>query len=327
MREPRDPDVVSPTMLRIEASSHCQLRCPSCPTTTGAIDGAIGRGFLRVEKFRELLERNPQIRVVELSNYGEILLNPELIRILELSRELGVLLTAGNGVNLNHLSDEVAEALVRCGLHTMTCSIDGASESTYQQYRVRGSFEKVIANIRKINHYKRRYESEFPHLIWQFVAFGHNEHEIPTARSLASDLNMEFRVKLTWDDGFSPVHDAESLRAASGVGAASRDEYRHLNEGRDYQENICHQLWDQPQINSDGRVLGCCRNFWMNFGGNAFDDGLQEALNHETMRYARRMLTGRAEPREDIPCTTCDLYLNMRAAGRRIERPEDPLQK
>lgn len=327
MHEPEDSGFASPTRLRIEASSHCQLRCPSCPTTTGAINDAIGRGFLRFEKFRELVEQNPRIRAIELSNYGEILLNPELIPILELSRDRNVILTAGNGVNLNHLTDEVADALVRCGLRSMTCSIDGASESTYQQYRVRGSFERVIANIRKINHYKGVYESTCPHLIWQFVAFGHNEHEIEKARSLASELNMEFRVKLTWDDNFSPVRDAESLRASSGVGAASRDEYRRLNGGRDYQENICHQLWDQPQINWDGRVLGCCRNFWMNFGGNAFEDGLEDAINHETMRYARRMLTTLAEPRADIPCTTCDLYLNMRATGRRIERPANQPQK
>lgn len=329
VHETSDPEFVKPTRLRIEASSHCQLRCPSCPTTTGAINAAIGRGFLRFDRFQELIERNPQIRLIELSNYGEILLNPELLSILEFSQQRNVALTAGNGVNLNRLSEEVADGLVRCGLLSMTCSIDGASEASYRLYRVRGSFNEVIANVRRINRYKRQYESEHPHLIWQFVAFGHNEHEIPAARALAGKLNMEFRVKLNWDGEFSPIHDAESLREASGVGAASRDEFKRLNSGRDYQENICHQLWDQPQINWDGRVLGCCRNFWMNFGGNAFEDGLDEAVNHETMRYARRMLTGAAEPRADIPCTTCELYLNMRRTGLRIDRKSngDPVQK
>ncbi len=29
------------------------------------------------------------------------------------------------------------------------------------------------------------------------------------------------------------------------------------------------------------KVLGCCRNFWGDFGGNAFTDGLVSSLNNE----------------------------------------------
>jgi len=68
------------------------------------------------------------------------------------------------------------------------------------------------------------------------------------------------------------------------------------------------QLWKHPQINWDGKVLGCCRNFWGDFGGNAFRDGLTPSLNHEKMSYARDMLEGKKPARPDIPCTTCELY-------------------
>jgi len=33
---------------------------------------------------------------------------------------------------------------------------------------------------------------------------------------------------------------------------------------------ICHQLWHAPVLNWDGRVMGCCRNFWSDFGGKRF---------------------------------------------------------
>ena len=39
----------------LEASSHCQLRCPSCPTTDGSTQAAIAKGVLRPEAFRRLL--------------------------------------------------------------------------------------------------------------------------------------------------------------------------------------------------------------------------------------------------------------------------------
>ena len=43
--------------LRLEASSACQLRCPSCPTTTGDTEAAVGRNFLRLADFAALVEQ------------------------------------------------------------------------------------------------------------------------------------------------------------------------------------------------------------------------------------------------------------------------------
>jgi len=315
--------IESPAQIRLETSSFCNLRCPSCPTTTGAIIPAVGGGFLRFEDFRDLLDKNPRLKRIELSNYGEIFLNPALPRILELAYKRGVVLTADNGANLNKVRPEVLEGLVKYRLRSMVCSIDGASEATYSVYRVRGKFANVIGNIRKINMLKRRYRSRFPELTWQFVVFGHNEHELPLARAMARVLGMRFYAKLSWDPDFSPVREAKAVGEATGTDAATREEYEALH-GQDYMQDICHQLWDAPQINWDGKVLGCCRNFWGDFGGNAFRDGLTASVNTEQMVHARAMLLGRAPARKDVPCTTCEIYIKMRERGRWLERDLSP---
>lgn len=312
-------DQIRPSGIRLEASSHCQLRCPSCPTTTGAISPAIGSGFLKFNDFKELLDKNPWIRRVELSNYGEILLNPELLKMMEYAFGRHITLTAGNGVNLNHAKEEVLEGLVKYRMKDLTVSIDGASQETYQIYRVRGKFDEVIGHIRKINEYKKKHNSEFPRLAWQFIVFGHNEHEIPKARKMAAELHMKFNLKLTWDNDFSPIKDIEYVRKELGVGAVTREEFTE-KWGVNYQQRICHQLWNLPQINWDGKVLGCCRNFWGDFGANAFKEGLLPAVNSEKMQYARGMLTGSKPEREDIPCTTCEIYLDMKAKQHWLKR-------
>jgi hypothetical protein len=69
-----------------------------------------------------------------------------------------------------------------------------------------------------------------------------------------------------------------------------------------------------------GKNLGCCRNFWGDFGGNAFLDGLHACFNHKKMRYARAMLRGRKPPRADIPCSSCEIYLSMRGSSDWIRR-------
>src|SRR5262249_42375213 len=123
---------------------------------------AVGGGFLRFEDFRKLLDDNPGLKRIELSNWGEIFLNPALLSVLKLAHERGVYLTADNGVNLNKIRPEVLEGLVRYQFRSLVCSIDGASEETYSIYRVRGKFANVIDNIRKINELKQRYSSPLP---------------------------------------------------------------------------------------------------------------------------------------------------------------------
>lgn len=310
---------IKPHKIRIEASSFCQLRCPSCPTTSGHIHPAVGNGFLKFEHFRELLDLNASLEQVEISNYGEVFLNPELLPILEYAHQKNVAISIENGTNLNFVRDEVIEGLVKFQVRVLTCSIDGATSESYRKYRVRGNFDKVIYNIEKINSYKRRYQSAIPKLIWQFVVFGHNEHEISVARKMAAKLGMEFTTKLTWDTKFSPIRDADLVRSQTGWQSITREEYEQEHEEK-FGSGICHQLWDAPQINWDGKVIGCCRNFWGDFGGNAFTDGLVESINSEKMNYAREMLTGQSPARGDIPCSTCEIYIAMRNGSKFIAR-------
>jgi hypothetical protein len=198
----------------------------------------------------------------------------------------------------------------------MTCSIDGATPETYAHYRVGGDFERVIENVAQINRFKQLYRSRYPRLIWQFVAFGHNEHEIASARRMAARLGMRFWVKLNWDELYgvpaSPVKDRGLIGKESGLGVSDRKEFAQVF-GRAYMaDSICGMLWNSPQINFDGRMLGCCVNYWSDFG-NVFREGLLPVLNNERMTYARRMLLGEVPERNDIACTTCHFYLDMKA--------------
>ena len=50
------PNEITPRKIRLEVSSYCQLRCPSCPTTTKHIDPAVGSGFLKLSSFKALID-------------------------------------------------------------------------------------------------------------------------------------------------------------------------------------------------------------------------------------------------------------------------------
>ena len=300
---------------------NCQLACPVCPTADGRVRPALGAGHLKLADFETLLERNPQIMHVELSNYGEMFLNPHLADIFACAFEHKVTVSGSNGVNLNYAREGVLEALVRYRVRALTCSIDGVTQETYSRYRVNGNLQRVLAHIDRIRELRAKQRSAFPLLCWQFVVFGHNEHEIQAARAMAAERGMEFVPRLAWETPFSPVRNRDLVRIESGLGAASRSEYRE-QRGAEYARHLCLQLWHAPVLNWNGAMLGCCVNYWGDFEVNGFTTPLSEAMASPSMEYARRMLTGEAEPREGIPCTTCGQYLEFRKTGHWMKANE-----
>jgi MoaA/NifB/PqqE/SkfB family radical SAM enzyme len=314
---------IKPRTLVLDASTVCQLRCHTCPNAEGKIARYLGSGFLRFTDFREALDKNTYVNDVFLSEWGEPLLNPELIEMVKYAYEHGVRLYASS--NLNTLTRPLAQALVKYQFHYLMCSIDGADNDSYRAYRRGGNFERVIENIKLINEFKREYDSRYPQLMWQYVPFGHNEELISVARKMAQDLHMRFQVKLAWgntygSEAFSPVKNKELVRAESGLGTADKEEY-YQKYGVAYKRDICTQLWVSPYVTYDGRVLGCCMNFWGDYG-NAFQGGLLKALNNEKMSYARAMLIGEKPQRDDIPCTTCMLYDIMKTDHNWLSKEE-----
>jgi len=313
--------VPGPRSIQIDASSHCQLACPVCPTADGRTRGVLGAGHLQVADFEALLDGNPELAEVELSNYGEMFLNPRLPELLEAAYRRKVVVSGNNGVNLNFAREEALEAVVRYRVRALTCSIDGATQGTYSQYRRNGNIDKVLSHIDRILEYKRRYRTAFPILYWQFVVFGHNEHELEKARAMAAERGMEFVSRLSWDPDYSPIVNRELVRIQTGLGAATRDEFKE-KKGTEYTRDICYQLWHAPAVNWDGKLLGCCVNYWGDFGSNVFTDGLANSAASPKMQRARAMLTGMEPAAHEIPCTTCEQFTKLRDSGQWLTEAE-----
>jgi MoaA/NifB/PqqE/SkfB family radical SAM enzyme len=293
--------------LRIDASSVCQLRCPCCIQTRGE-RGVIGSGFLTPRDFKRFLDSYPEFDSIELANAGEVFLNPDIDEIISCAFEKGVRLSISSGTNFNTVSPQTIENLVKYKVGVISVSLDGATDDIYRIYRQGGNFDTVIRNVRLLNEFKKKYNSDLPKVLWQFVAFGHNEHQIPHAQKMAADLDMEFRLKLNFNPEYSPVTNKEVLRQE--IGASNRQEYEK-NKKKPYL-TLCSQLWLTPQINWDGKLLGCCKNYWGDFG-NVFESGLKECLKGEKYVHAIKMITGKAQAKEGIPCSTCPNYEKMNA--------------
>ena len=210
--------------------------------------------ILKFENFKKIVD-DFQFYRIELSNSGEIFLNPELDEIIKYGYEKNIELNASNGTNLNYLPDKTAENLVKYKFNFLELSIDGASQETYSIYRRNGDFNKVIDNIKKINRFKEKYNSEYPKILYKFIVFGHNEHEILKAKQLAKDLNVDIRFDINYDPNYSPIIDKEMV--LKNTGWPTTDMYELLKI-RNYIN--CKDIFNFPQFDYDGELLGCCCN-------------------------------------------------------------------
>lgn len=292
--------------VHLSATSKCQLKCPVCETARGFNrQGVLGAGHLKAVELLRFLDMNPTIRKMEISHYGELFLNPEAPEIFHAAFLKNVSLTVANGVNLNFLSDEQCDALVKYRVRLLTVAIDGATPETYAIYRRGGDFARVLENVARINAAKKKYASPYPELFWQFIPFAHNEHEIAAARSLASGLGMTFSVKLNAADTYAPVKDPQRIAKEAGVIHATRKDYL-AERGRIY-GLPCHQLWVSPQINWDGKLLGCCSNLFGSLG-DAFERPLEEVMQSSPVMQTKKILLGLEPVTADSPCARCYVF-------------------
>jgi MoaA/NifB/PqqE/SkfB family radical SAM enzyme len=177
-----------PYWLAVDPTNFCQLQCPFCPT--GAGRGVRDKAALTLEHFERFIGQvGPYVIHIDMMNWGEPTLNKELPGMISCAKRHDIEVKVDS--NLNDLSEAMADGLVRSGLDVLSVSIDGASQETYEKYRVNGKLDSVIDNVRKIVRKKKELGSSTPLLIWQFLVFKHNEHEVELAQKMARELGMD----------------------------------------------------------------------------------------------------------------------------------------
>lgn len=315
-----------PKKIRLDACNLCQLDCDQCwiRGAENEIKKTKGFGYLKFKDFKKLVNDN-NFEEIELSNNGEIFLNPELDKIIEYAYKKKIKLTAANGVNLNTLSEKMAKCLVKYKFQTIVVSIDGATQETYQIYRRKGNINNVFQNIEMINKYKNKYNSEYPKLIYKFIVFGHNEHEIELAKQKAKDLNMSIKFSQNEVWGYSPVKDVEMVKKQTGIcdDVPHMPLWVHKYAKNEFPELPCLQIFEEPQIDWNGNLRGCCWAFSTNLANgiekypvNVFKEGFFNALNEESFLQTKYLLTHIYDSysctNQNVRCAKCWMFKELK---------------
>jgi radical SAM protein with 4Fe4S-binding SPASM domain len=294
-----------PTKITVESGNVCELRCPLCPT--GQRDRSATKGLLPYETFQKLMDQvGKDLITIRLYNWGEPLLNKDLVRMCELAyrRRVSVKISS----HLNGLTEELAEGLLRAKVKKIYISADGATPESYAKYRRGGDFEKVMANIRMLVRKRSELGNTFTRVIWLFHVFRHNEHEVPLVRERARELGIELQLNRARTDMGREIFDTvEEALDRDGHWLPEGDEFCAYDRDKHQaqREPVCHLPWKDTAIHWDGSVLACCSVYSEAHAyGNINDTDFGEVWNNELYVDARREILDQGETRDTI-CKTC----------------------
>jgi hypothetical protein len=122
-----------PTHMTVDVTNICNLRCPLCPTGVGAPGRE--KGSMSFSLFKKIIDETGKYLIsIDLFNWGEPLLNKETYKMIAYANKKHIVTSVST--NFNFLSEKLAEQLILSGLDILILSIDGASQESYEQYRV-----------------------------------------------------------------------------------------------------------------------------------------------------------------------------------------------
>lgn len=284
-----------PVKAYIEPTLFCNLRCPACPT--GLQLGLRPSSTIDVDLFKSAIDEvGDYLFELWMYNWGEPLLHkqtPEMIRYASDKKIEKIRLSTNLSFNL---TDDYIERLVRSGLTELIVSLDGTSPETYSKYRIKGEFDLVCKNMKRIQETKTRLGMTTPEVVWQFLVFKHNEHEIAQAqaeyRDWGADTLLVFGAEMPeeeYADGFEPSTIPEYSQY--------HPDHPQQTKMKQYKESgkPCSWLYGVLLLNPNGKVSSCCSvvNQGDDFADYSPADGFFSAWNSKRFKQARRLFTNR----------------------------------
>ena len=217
-------------IVHVEASSRCNSQCPMCSRYTGHgfVQPDLIEGDLSADIFYKLFTKEfaNQLDHVYFSGvYGDPCLNKLLPEFVNYLMDNGVK-SVSVDTNGGYRGEDWWASLARPNV-LINFALDGTDNEALEKYRIGVKYDKVYANL-------QAYVAAGGNAQWNFIVFKHNEHQVETAKQLAKDLGVKFRLKVTQKfrgkKDFKVMVDGEHVFTLE---PPEQEQFRHTNVGKE----------------------------------------------------------------------------------------------
>jgi NAD(P)-dependent dehydrogenase (short-subunit alcohol dehydrogenase family)/pyruvate-formate lyase-activating enzyme len=175
--------------IQLEITSYCNSDCPQCPRN---INGGLRNPYLQQEHLsREVIDKafTEEIcsnldQIFFCGSYGDPIMHPEFLEILQDFRRknprLWLYVHTNGGAFKQDYWRSIGEIIGSYG--KIDFNVDGLAD-TNPLYRTNTDFDQIMSNAQS-------YMSTGAIADWNYIVYKHNEHQVDTARELASLLGF-----------------------------------------------------------------------------------------------------------------------------------------
>ena len=252
------------TSFHIEASTHCNARCPGCPRNIYGynVKDYVPLDHLSPVRYKSIVDAHPDLRFVRINGgLGDPMMNPKIVELVEISK-CSVQITTNGSIGSRKTFERLAELKTQ-----IEFSIDGL-EDTNHLYRQDVEWNKIMDRV-------KWFIDAGGFATWKFILFRHNMHQVEQVKELSKELGF----KDIWieDDGrsYGPALDKNANithwilphnqplepHPYDVKGGIERYKETHQNfqvEPRVYNIQCEHLKNDDTYINAKGQVGPCC---------------------------------------------------------------------
>jgi radical SAM protein with 4Fe4S-binding SPASM domain len=270
-----------PTLLWIEPTNKCNLKCVMCPNIQIPKDML---GFMSWDTYKRVIDEAREFASsIYLLLAGESLLHKDIYKMIRYAKGNNIRpLLNTNGTPL--ISEDNRIKLLESGIAHITFAFDGYNKETYEKVRIGAEYDKVINGIVEFLREKKSRGLKEPYIAITTLEVGIEDYENKEKAKrdfykLFEGLPVdEFILKTpnTWGGTFTETE---------------RFSHHEIVKGKIYP---CSHLWSTMSICWDGTVVPCCFDFFKTYTlGNVNKKSLEEIWNDQPMTALREsMLNG-----------------------------------
>lgn len=305
--------------LLLDTTNGCNLSCTFCTRDNGKIvQMTAGELDLLLGKIHKYLDS------VQLSCAWEYSIARNAADII---RTLGRYNIPSTSIytNGNILSDDIAQALIDARLNDFVVSIGEAKPETYQRLRRGGKFDRVVANITRLQKLKKERDSRFPRVLANLTVVNSNLGELVDFIELAQSLGIEavtgrhlilnegldMSGEIVRDAGYANSVIEAARKKALGYGIS----FSIPGYGEPLEPKSCRAPWRQLYLSSNGDLSVCPRIHLHQKVGNLLTDSFDAIRRGKEMRNLKRQFESRkfANP-------VCGICMENRETERPIDQ-------
>lgn len=296
----------APTTVHIEPTNKCNQTCVMCvhPDMKRPVT------FIEDEIAYEAIDQCAAFGVyaVHFFFFGEPFLNRKTVDYIRYAKKKGIPLVSVT-TNFTSIKDAEIERLVVDGLDSLHISFEGLSREGYQEIRGTDSYEKVLRNMERLDHFKTTHHSEKPWVSLTYVRTDETDAEIETFWETWTKRVNSIHISPQFDYiGRAPIRARQETPNSEGI--LERDPNNRLP---------CRQLWLRLVVLSNGEMVPCSQNIDGELSlGNIRDMTIAEAWQGQRMMDLRAQhITNRIT--KSCVCHDC---IDWDWSGRVEERPK-----